>query len=198
MSRIIRLGIAISLVLIMMSFSYEALAKEKKSFSFALGGGFHIAPNIDDFSVKESVLPGWKMYTIEGWNLLQLSASTTYWFTEDLGINGSYNFGFGNDLDMQVMSGAFLYKLPIKEELIPYLRLGFCKAQFNWDELPGSFEDTTSLEVGGGFEGKVENFTLRFELIYRGLEFDYNKPSNVTGSSEVNAKGIAISTNIVF
>jgi len=126
---------------------------------------------LDDFWVMLEGQGGTEVYELDESVLFGFRPFVRIGLTQELALELSHEFAFGDDADIMVSSGTGIWR-PFGEKGLE-LHASICYGQFDWDG-PGNFDSTWGWEVGGGYSFSLsDSVSLMVGIAYRDISFDY-------------------------
>lgn len=169
-------------------------------FSISLNAGAYTSSSARDFKITEQTPSGPRRFSFTG-NTAQTSLELSMRVYRNLNLYGRFEYAFAEDTDLIFVSLGPKLRLDILDWFFLYLKGGAVYGDFDFDDAPGEFEDDFGWETGLGVELLKSQFKIGFDVVYRGIEFDYKAPGvpGVSASdSSIDVSGFSISGSVTY
>ncbi len=170
-------------------------------WTIGLRMGPYFMPDLDEFSVTsttETMTQQWYIDSQTGWRIaLPAALRLTRHFSMEAGIELIPS----NDMEIFFFTLDPKVSYRLSSRIQSYLKAGIVYGMFDWNDLPGHFDNAFGWETGAGIEYAVSSFRFGAELLYRGLKCDYTPPDSqatFSYSKDVDLSGIAFSISLEY
>lgn len=172
----------------------------KSPLTLSLATGWSFLPRVNDFLIQSS------------------GGANNRWFIQDdetgfIGINANWQLSdplsIHTSLKTEIFDDIRLYYVElgpkISGELSRHLKghlwAGGVYGSFDWDNVPGDFDDSFGWQIGSGLTYDYQNFCLGVEASYRKIQFDYTAPAGggvTANQTEIDFSGILVSGSVGY
>jgi hypothetical protein len=150
-------------------------------FTLSLTSGWSFLPNIDEFRISQSTAPSTIWYIgSDGTGFIGMDAN--YQISDIISIQGGVKTELFDNIKLYYVELGPKISSHFSNNLEGYLRAGIVYGNFDWDTVPGNFDDSYGWLVGSGLTYKYHNFCIGLEASYRNIEFEYSAPAGVTAN----------------
>jgi hypothetical protein len=174
--------------------------QKDRLFSMYLKAGAFTSSAASDFEITEERVSGTMTWSFTG-DTAQAALVSSIRVFKDFNMYGSFEYAFADEINAMFLSIGPELTIDVSDSIFPYLKGGAVYGTFDWDEIPGEFDDGLGWETGCGVYILKSRFKLGFDFLYRGIEFDYTPP-NIGGvranDSLIDVSGFSISGSVAY
>jgi len=173
---------------------------ENERFSIGVKSSYFLASNSEDFIIKRTtggVQSSWSLKNAKVYN----SLISSYRFNPTISIEAAIERAFFTKLDIWHLNMGPKFEFGKIGMLTPYAKGSLVLGHLEWDDVPGDFDTAWGWEGGLGVSFTRSNLQFGLEASYRGIKYDYNRPSGdeVTATdSQLDFSGFALSGTLSY
>jgi len=158
--------------------SQNAAVQNSSPFTLSLTSGWSVLPSVDEFRISKSTAPGGTWYIgASGTGFIGIDAN--YRIYEGFSIQGGVKTELFDNIDLYYFELGPKLSHHFSGNLEGYLRAAMVYGNFDWDTVPGSFDDSFGWLASSGLIYKYNNFRFGLEVSYRNIAFDYTAPMGI-------------------
>ncbi len=162
--------------------------------------GWSFLPRVNDFLVQQSGATNSRWF-IEDHGTGFIGMNANWQFTHNLSAHGSVKTEIFDDIRLYYLELGPKISGDLSGNLKGHLWFGAVYGNFDWDNVPGDFDDSFGWQIGSGLTYQYRNFYLGLEAAYRKIEFDYTPPANAgvtANQTAIDFSGTLVSGSVGY
>lgn len=159
--------------------------QKKSALSLSITSGWSFLPKVDDFSVSQTGSPD-STWSIRDDATGFAGIDINWNFFNAYSLQGGIKTEMFENIDLYYFELGPKISTKLMENLDGFLRTGIVYGYFDWDDVPGDFDDSLGWLIGAGITYSYKNFLLGLDIFYRNIDFHYSAPNGMGVTSSHN------------
>lgn len=159
--------------------------QSRTPFTLSITSGWSMLPKIKNFRITQTVAPN-ATWSIADDETGFVGIDAGWQFTDMFSVQGGVKTELFEDIDLYYLELGPKVSFDLMPGFEAHLRAGGVYGIFDWDHVPGSFDNGMGWFAGYGLLYKYHKFRLGLDFTYRRIDFDYSPDGAGVAANQSN------------
>jgi len=159
--------------------------QSRTPFTLSITSGWSMLPKIKNFRITQTAAPN-ATWSIADDETGFVGIDAGWQFTDMFSVQGGVKTELFEDIDLYYLELGPKVSFDLMPGFEAHLRAGGVYGIFDWDHVPGSFDNGMGWFAGYGLLYKYHKFRLGLDFTYRRIDFDYSPDGAGVAANQSN------------